>query len=360
MANKLKDIFSDDMFNIDGKMRFESKDAYRKFLTAMEMVQNEGRVVPVEGVTSITTEIRNHNGKYPLDESTNITDLVIGPAVEPVDLDVFVDGELKKIQLRRFQITDAVVLETDPNAVVYFKFNFPDNGYHKHTVQYKIQFAHAKTIDDVIKDFLYALALLDRIYENERLCPEDEDNQILIGLKQRLRFSIDTYKRIKKVEQVLDLYFDPKYLNDFSEENQQDVEELYILLCQKAAIRLNAKLTTTDNTNVTIPPEKMDLAIGKAVKLAFIGTIEYKLFNHLITLHSSNLVSDAIIREIREHEGKTQVLYGDLDSKPMYISYRAFLTEEEARQEKDALFEHEDMYVNAKTIRQHIEGYLSE
>lgn len=360
MANKLKDIFSDDMFNINGKMRFESEEAYRKFLTAMEMVQNEGKVVPIEGVTSIVTEVRDHNGRYPLQESTNISDLIIGPSVEPVDLDVCVDGEAQKIQLKRFQITDAVVLESDQNSVVYFKFTFPNNGYHKHTVQYKVQFAHAKTIDCVIKDFSYALALLDRIYEDERLNAKDEDNQILIGLKERLRFSINTYKRIKKVEQVLRVHFDPKYLNDFSEENQQDVEELYILLCQKAAIRLNAKLTTTDNTNVTIPQEKMDLAIGKAVKLAFIGTIEYKLFDHLITLHSSNLVSDAIIKEIRECEGKTQVLYGDLDSKPMYISYRAFVTEEEARQEKEALFEHEDIYVNAKTIRQHIEGYLSE
>ena len=72
MPNKLSEIFSDDMFNINGKMRFKDEEAYKNFLSALEIVQKEGRVVPVEGVTSIVTEIQTQGQKYPLQEHTNI------------------------------------------------------------------------------------------------------------------------------------------------------------------------------------------------------------------------------------------------------------------------------------------------
>ena len=41
----------------------------------------------------------------------------------------------------------------------------------------------------------------------------------------------------------------------------------------------------------------------------------------------------------------------------MYISYLAFATEEEAKSEMSIIFEHEDVYVNAKTLKEHILQY---
>lgn len=38
MANKLKEIFSDDMFNISGTLHFSDGEAYKNFLSALEIV----------------------------------------------------------------------------------------------------------------------------------------------------------------------------------------------------------------------------------------------------------------------------------------------------------------------------------
>ena len=37
MPNKIKDIFSDDMFNINGTLRFSDDEAYKNFLSALEI-----------------------------------------------------------------------------------------------------------------------------------------------------------------------------------------------------------------------------------------------------------------------------------------------------------------------------------
>ena len=42
MPNKIKDIFSDDMFNINGTLRFSDDEAYKNFLSALEIAYAEG------------------------------------------------------------------------------------------------------------------------------------------------------------------------------------------------------------------------------------------------------------------------------------------------------------------------------
>ena len=64
MPNKLKDIFSDDMFNISGTLHFSDGEAYKNFLSALEIVYAEGCVVPVEGVTSVSTIVGHLGTKF--------------------------------------------------------------------------------------------------------------------------------------------------------------------------------------------------------------------------------------------------------------------------------------------------------
>ena len=145
MPNKLSEIFSDDMFNINGKMRFKDEEAYKNFLSTLEIVQKEGRVVPVEGVTSIVTEIQTQGQKYPLQEHTNISELVVGPSVEEVNIDVDVASEKKIIQFRRYAIEEGIVLETSEESIIYFKLIFHKGVSSKHTLTYKVQFVVKST-----------------------------------------------------------------------------------------------------------------------------------------------------------------------------------------------------------------------
>ena len=356
MPNKLSEIFSDDMFNINGKMRFKDEEAYKNFLSALEVVQKEGRVVPIEGVTSIVTEIQTQGQKYPLQEHTNISELVVGPSVEEVNIDIDVAGEKKIIQFRRYAIEEGIVLETAEESIIYFKLIFHKDGSSKHTLTYKVQFELANSVQEIINASGAALALMNRLYSNKDLETSGDEGALLIETKNRFRIFSEYFDRVVAVEKALGLTFDPKYLKDVSYENQKDIEELYVLLCKREIIRINEKVNSSKIT-LASPEKDRDLTVGIEVILTFIGTIEYQLFGHSIILHSANLLTNAVVKEIRESEDGTQVYYGDTDAKPMYISFSAFMNEEDAQKEMDVIMEHKETYINAKTIQEHIEGY---
>ena len=67
------------------------------------------------------------------------------------------------------------------------------------------------------------------------------------------------------------------------------------------------------------------------------------------------------MKDIRKCEdGTVKILYGDTDSKPMYVSFSAFETSEEARQELDVIMQHEEIYNNALTSSVYINEYYEE
>ena len=117
MANKIKDIFSDDMFNINGTLRFSDDEAYKNFLAAMEIAYAEGRVVQVEGVTSVATTVGHLGAKFPLEEYTNITQFFVGPAVEPVPITLDVGGEKRTITLLRSRTKDKIIFQSGAGIV---------------------------------------------------------------------------------------------------------------------------------------------------------------------------------------------------------------------------------------------------
>ena len=55
---------------------------------------------------------------------------------------------------------------------------------------------------------------------------------------------------LNAIESKLSISIPPILLNDLPREEQQDIDELYLLLCEKKVVRLNAKLTSTDSMSV--------------------------------------------------------------------------------------------------------------
>ena len=62
----------------------------------------------------------------------------------------------------------------------------------------------------------------------------------------------------------------------------------------------------------------------------------------------------------KNDDGTLKILYGDTDSKPMYISFSAFETIEEAKQELDAISQRIGIYTNAQTSNTYINQYYEE
>ena len=94
-----------------------------------------------------------------------------------------------------------------------------------------------------------------------------------------------------------------------------------------------------------------------ADRMIFLNLVQ----NVTVTLHTANLLVNALVKDIQEcDDGTVKILYGDTDSKPMYISFSAFKTKEEAEQEGDNILQHDEVYINALTSNAYINQFYSE
>ena len=339
MANKLRDIFSDDDFNINCTLRFENNEAYKNFLSALELVQKEGQVVPIEGVTSITEAIHDQTGSYPLGEHDHITHFIVGPSYELHEIEISVNGVNQKVTLQRYQTTESFILCTVPDSIVFFEFKLFKNSY-KHNMTYKIQFEKATSLAEVIEAFEMAEGILARIYKSDGELSTDGKTSTVSDVRKSFRYSTVFFRHLSAIEKKFDLSITPEMLNDISNEIRYDVEELYLLVCQNKVLRLNAKLNSAEATSISMMSKNDSLHVGDQLKLSFLGDISFQIFDKTITLFTANLLLDAVVKEIQNTGDDLRILYGDTDSKPMYISYMAFINKEDAEQELEALFEH--------------------
>lgn len=357
MANKLRDIFSDDDFNVNCKLKFENNEAYKNFLSALELVQTEGRVVPVKGITSITESIHDQTGNYPLGEQEHITEFFIGPSIESHEIEIQVNGVNKKISFQRYQTTECFILRTVPDSIVYFEFTFFKKS-HKHNMTYRIQFEKATSLVEVVQAFEIAEGILARVYKSDGELSADGKTVTISDVRKSFRYSTEFFKHLSSIAEKFELSITPEMLNDISDEIRYDVEELYLLACKNKVLRLNAKLNSAEATSISMMSPNDSLHVGDPIKLSFLGDISFQIFDKTITLFTANLLLDAVVKEIQNTGDDLKILYGDTDSKPMYISYMAFINKDDAEQELESLFEHEDNYIHALTKNEYIKNYL--
>ncbi|MBD5118491.1 MAG: hypothetical protein HDT37_05205 [Clostridiales bacterium] len=360
MPNKIKDIFSDDMFDMGGNIRFRDHEAYKNFLAALEIVHTEGRTVPVEGVIAVSTKVSHEGTTFPLGDHDNISKFVVGPAVEPVAIPLNVRGDEKVITLWRSQVKDKVILRSEPDSIVSFRFTFLLSE-HKLNINYIVQFEKAKSIEDLADSFGLAEALLTFFCKHENGKPSEEDAASLSNIKKYFRYYEAFFQRLQMVENELDLSVSPSLLKKLSREEQQDIDELYLLLCKKRVLRLNAQLTATDSTTIDMDHSNSTLNIGSKISLTFLSTIEFNFLEQTVLLHTANLIVNALVKDVQKSDdGTVKILYGDTDSKPMYIAFSAFKTEEEAEHEMSDIMEHNEMYINALISNVYIKQFYSE
>ena len=360
MPNRIKDIFNNDMFNMSTQLRFKDEVAYKSFLTALETVQKEGCAVPIDGISSISTEINNQGTKYPVVEHTSVSQFVVYPSFDPFTIRLQVGDQEKELVFWRNIARNKTVVKTDDNAVVFFEFSFFPNE-NKHTITYKTQYDKATTIEEVVEAFCVANALLTKLYNPEPAIVDKKDAISITNVKNYFRHHEAFLRRLSAVEKELEVSFSPSLLNDLPLEQQQDIDEVYVLLILHKMVRLNGKLTSTESTSITVDEKSFPSSVGSAIELTFSGTIDYSFLEQTVRLYTANLLTNAIVKEIlKESDGKVKLLYGDTDSKPMYISFSAFKTKEEASSELKTIMEKKDTYLNAPTSASYIAQFYSD
>lgn len=353
MPNLLKSVFSKDEVRYQGTIHFENPEARKQFEEALETVYKEGKTVAVEGVDSVTTKAASGDISYPLDTHDHICKLIVGPSVERVPIEVETDGIRKDVTLIQKRLRESIVLETEPEAVISLSFSFPRDGVHNASITFAKHFERAKTVKDVSEGLKNSAALLLKFFEKGQGSTNDGTILTLSDVVNHFKTLGNLCDRLSSIEERLSIHLSPEALISISKEDVSIINDLFILVCEEKALRTNMKLTSTDSARIVINEEPI---LGRELFIRFTGTIEYDLFGEAIKLFSVCAAVNAVVKEIIPAEDTVRVLYGDSDSKPMYISMKAFKTEEEARQEASQITSHKMDYINAKTAWEYLKG----
>lgn len=352
MSNKLKNIFSNEMFDLGGKIGFQDIESYKKFLKALKIVQNDGTMVEVDGISSFITSVKDGGMEYPFLEKIKPDKFIIAPSKE--DVPILLDTEYGKrtILFRRYYTTKEIILETSKDEIIYFKISFIKNTSNV-TFTYRPQPNLAKTVKDIIESCNTATIFLNKFFSknNQGLLNE---YTLICNMKKAILDLKSLFNKAYLVEQDIRTSFNPAQFSDTGNE-LIDLEELYLLLIEKKAIRLNEKISETKAARTSIKSTAHKLEVGNKLDITFVRNVEYTVCNQKIAIYAANLISNAIVKEIKEDEdGGIKVLYDDTDSQPTYISYTGFKTSNEADQEAKSIMDHKEKYVNALTLNEYI------
>lgn len=357
MANKLKNLFSNDPPEYKSTVRFQSNDAYRNFRVAMDTVEREGSVVPVEGIESVSMYMEDHGIKIPINHSDTVSQFMIGPAKEDFTFPVTWGNNEKIYNFKQYRISEGVVLETEKNEIVYLRLLFPE-GAQKVKIKYQIQYEHAKTIQEIAFEINACISFLSKFYGPTEEMGTAEDTNTLKEILRYLRYTEGFVTRLIAVEKELGVSFSPKGVSSLSGEDQQNIEELYLLLCEKIPLRANAKINSTEANKIEIAKERKDLLIGTKIALCFTRKVEFDLLGQQFIIYTANALINAIIKDFQQNGDQISVFYGDTDSQPMYIAYSAFLQEELAKKETERNIGGEAVYAEARTVIQYMKEYF--
>lgn len=247
-------------------------------------------------------------------------DLSLGDKVECYHL-VEIDRELKK-----WEVDFSNIIK------VYLMF-----GKEECRINYSLYPEETRSLVKVIKEIERFLHFIKCIFKEENMHPEFNDT-----VKYFLRI-IDGLRRAKEVCEKLKIELSPIQVFELNRRNGA-LERLYLLLIRKKIIRKNQSI---DNMEI---PKRGQLQIGNQLSLIFTGSEKVVLGDRSIKLYEIYCSFGAEIVDIK-HNGENDIVYFKKSEKnPMYISYSAFLSEDEVDAELDKVKTKLEQYRNAATF----------
>lgn len=353
MPNKLKDIFSNRMFELGGNIHFKDAESCRKFSEAIDLLYETGIPTEVDGVDSISMCIREGSSVYPSITRDSISRMVILPSKEQLPLTIESSSGKKEVFLWRYQTKANVIVETGEESIVFLKLSIA-KGAPNIDFTYRMQLNKADRIEDIANSLHDTLGILQVFFGPFDSHGTQEGNSDFIQMIKSFQFTSIFFDKLCAIANKLKITFNPSKVGDINKETA-DVYELYLLLVEKKPVRLNAKLTSTTATGITVVDNDFEHKLGSSLALTFTGENTYTICGQNISIYTANLLTNAIIKEFRtDEDGTTKILYGDTDSKPMYISYRGFTTKGAATKEHKKIIPNAKVYEDAPTVEKYI------
>lgn len=359
MPNKLKRIFSKDDILYEGNIKFENEQYKEEFKAALNSVWKDEKKETISGISTISINAVDKEIHIPLLSEKNIKQAVICLAQEDVTFDLNTLIGKRKIKFQRHKIDHQIVLETYPNEIISYKIIIPkqtiedantiaEHKSFKCEITYNIKVTLAKTVEDIMESFYIGIAFFSKFHDGK--------NSPFIDIINSFTKMASFFKKITFMEKTFQWQFKPSLIKlDIKE--RELLEELYVLLVNKQALKLNAKLCSTKDTSIKLKNLNSEIKKQSKLDITMSWENDYSVWGQNISLYLVGFVSNAIVKDIRKDSNNENViLYGDVDSNPMYISYKGFLDKSMSINESEIIMQKKDEYMNALTITEHMKN----
>ena len=348
MANKLRDIFKKNDHFLKGTIRFKDEATSEAFRKALEIVYREGKTVPVSGIDSMTMGVESGSGFLPIEKAEGVTDVIVGPSGEELNLEIEVDGEKIDFHVIRYSLKRGCKVVTKEDFVFETQLTF-DEDTQTAKVNFKPVINRAETVDEVLRGIRIEKAFLEKFFSG------DLEKETGLDLAMRHLDELYTlFDRIRFLEEAFQKKFTPASIDLNDVESQKDLFEICLLIRDKKALRFNAKMS--DATGKGIRLATPDTVIeNQEISMTFFSDNEYSVWGENIKIYCANFMGNAIVKTVEPlDDGQIRLIYTEEESRPMYISYKGFKDKDEAHAELDTLMDHREEYVEALTIDQYL------
>lgn len=349
MANKLKKVFSNNKISYKGKIRFNNNNTAQDFNKALNAVFERGETIRVNGEAAMYWGIDSGAGVFPFNEYEDITNIIVAPSIEKRKVQIIVDEKNDSFTIDSYHLKDGFVIKT-PN-------NFPFELvmlFNKSQQNVKLNFTphieKAISIGEALLNIKQVQALLDCFFIKDTNGADTD----LKKLRKTLSDFQDLFDKLFFLEETFEVKFNIKDIDLKDNDSYKELFELCFSVREKKALRINGKMTASEGTGFNVQTEtELELKEGEPLALTFMSEVSYTIWKKKFKLYCVFYLVNALLKDLIQLEnGNTRIIYGEDEANPMYMAYKGYASEKEARDEIKCIMSHKEEYENAKTADQ--------
>lgn len=195
MQNKLKDVFSNKRYEFGVSLLFKDPKSKEKFMEALKIMESEGKAVNVEGVSAISTNIKDGNMSYPFLVENDICSVTVSPSIKHMPVKIDTEYGKKIIDLEYYPTHNGFVIKTGDKEAVSLKFDYnAQNGTLKFA--YRMQPEFTEHLEEITEKLAAALGLINSMFKTGI----ENGTDAVAEIRKRLQMEYKLLKKLNSIE----------------------------------------------------------------------------------------------------------------------------------------------------------------
>lgn len=332
MTNKLREVF---LQKPSVYISFSSD----KFYSAFKKMEETGQPQEISNLSNVEIRLENAGSSIKLNEdlSGENSSIIIGNPVRTISYSIENKKKVQKIDLYLTENKVEYTIYSNKQLPVWIEIIGNKSNLKHLKITCHWDYSLGKSIKDIIRQFHTISALIKSLTNNVNS---------LAPLLNKLNAEVIRLTKIEAIQKQCHFRIN---LRDISEPDLK-VDKLYWLIVKGKIIRDTAKPTSLNG--ILDKDNNLDKAIGKPLQVVLPQKKTISFYGKSIDLFYVNVLCNVTFSSIDRKDEQANILFKDSESNPAYISYSAFLNQDDAEEEATKATTEFSDYTNALTIEQ--------